>query len=194
MLQLINEAKLTACIVGGAGLFILIHALLSPMDPNGGAVHVGACTSSTVLSATLGAAMASGGFTYVLFGGRSGPSSLVPASPSGLGPTAGRDVAIASAAEGPESGVPEKSKEYGLILRLLDGDDRMMFRAIVGSGGEALQKDLILRTGMSHAKVSRVLDRLEGKGLINKERYGSTNRIEISEDRGRPASSSPPSD
>jgi len=66
-----------------------------------------------------------------------------------------------------------------LVLRLLTGDERMMFKAIMDSGGEALQKDLILRTKMSNAKVSRLLDRLAQKGVVTKERYGSTNKVKI---------------
>ena len=66
-----------------------------------------------------------------------------------------------------------------LTLRLLSGDERAMFKAIMDSGGEALQKDLIPRTKMSDAKVSRVLDRLEEKGVISKERYGMTNKVRI---------------
>jgi len=67
-----------------------------------------------------------------------------------------------------------------LVLRLLTGDERTMFKAIMDSGGEALQKDLILRTRMSNAKVSRLLDRLHQKDVISKERYGATNMIRIS--------------
>ncbi len=65
------------------------------------------------------------------------------------------------------------------MLRLLTGDERTMFKTIMDSGGEDLQKDLILRTRMSNAKVSRLLDKLEEKGVISKERHGSTNRIKI---------------
>jgi uncharacterized membrane protein len=72
------------------------------------------------------------------------------------------------------------AEENYLVLRLLSGDERAMFKAIMDSGGEALQKDLIKRTKMSNAKVSRVLDRLEQKGVVSKERYGSTNKIRIS--------------
>lgn len=72
------------------------------------------------------------------------------------------------------------AEENYLVLRLLTGDERSMFKAIMDSGGEALQKDLIKRTKMSNAKVSRVLDRLEQKGVVSKERYGSTNKIRIS--------------
>jgi uncharacterized membrane protein len=54
-----------------------------------------------------------------------------------------------------------------------------MFKAVMDSGGEALQKDLILRTKMSNAKVSRVLDKLAQKGVVTKERHGATNKIRI---------------
>lgn len=70
-------------------------------------------------------------------------------------------------------------EENYLVLRLLTGDERTMFKAIMDTGGEALQKDLMQRTKMSNAKVSRVLDKLEQKGVVSKERYGSTNKVRI---------------
>jgi uncharacterized membrane protein len=73
------------------------------------------------------------------------------------------------------------AREY-LVLRLLTGDERAMYKAIMDSGGEALQKDLITRTKMSNAKVSRLLDRLGQKGVITKERYGATNKVKIKPD------------
>ena len=76
----------------------------------------------------------------------------------------------------------EKKREIYLVLRLLSGDERTMFRTIMDSDGEALQKDLMQRTQMSGAKVSRVLDRLVEKGVISKERHGSTNRVRIAFD------------
>ncbi len=73
----------------------------------------------------------------------------------------------------------EAAKEQYLVLRLLTGDERTMFKSLMDTGGTALQKDLMQRTKMSNAKVSRVLDRLEQKGVITKERHGSTNRVSI---------------
>jgi uncharacterized membrane protein len=70
------------------------------------------------------------------------------------------------------------AREY-LVLRLLSGDERTMFKAIMDTGGEALQKELIVRTKMSNAKVSRLLDRLSQKGVITKERHGATNKVRI---------------
>ncbi len=74
----------------------------------------------------------------------------------------------------------DAKRETYIILRLLTGDERIMFKAIMDAGGTALQKDLIKSTKMSNAKVSRVLDRLHEKGVISKERHGSTNKVEIS--------------
>lgn len=70
------------------------------------------------------------------------------------------------------------AREY-LVLRLLSGDERTMFKAIMDSRGEALQKELIVRTKMSNAKVSRLLDRLSQKGVITKERHGATNKVRV---------------
>lgn len=72
-----------------------------------------------------------------------------------------------------------------LAIRLLSGDERKMFRRIVDEGGEVLQKDLVAVGIFSKAKVTRLLDKLERKGLIVRERYGATNRIRISKDLGK---------
>ncbi len=80
----------------------------------------------------------------------------------------------ASVASAPDDG---HQPAHYLALRLLNGDERVMFKAIMDSGGEALQKDLILKTKMSDAKVSRVIDRLEEKGVVTKTRFGMTNKV-----------------
>ena len=64
-------------------------------------------------------------------------------------------------------------------LRLLDGDRRKLFNEVVEAGGEILQSDLHAHTGFSKAKVTRVLDYLELKGLIIRKSYGMTNKIII---------------
>lgn len=82
--------------------------------------------------------------------------------------------------------VEEKdSLEFGIILalRLLDGDKRKVFNEIVESEGEILQKDLYLQTGFSKAKITRILDYLELKGLIVRKSFGMTNKIIIDENR-----------
>jgi len=69
--------------------------------------------------------------------------------------------------------------EWDLVLRLLSGDERVMFKSLVDAGGEAYQKDLVAKTQMSDTKASRVIDRLEEKELVARERRGMSNLIRI---------------
>ncbi len=69
--------------------------------------------------------------------------------------------------------------EWELVLRLLGGDERVMFKSLVDAGGEAYQKDLVAKTQMSDTKASRVIDRLEEKELVARERRGMSNLIRI---------------
>jgi uncharacterized membrane protein len=64
-------------------------------------------------------------------------------------------------------------------LRLLDGDKRQLFNEIVEANGEILQSDLHAHTGFSKAKITRILDYLELKGLIVRKSFGMTNKIVI---------------
>ena len=71
---------------------------------------------------------------------------------------------------------PDRELEH-LILRVLDGDEQQLMRVLLTNHGEALQRDLVRSTSFSEAKVSRLLDRLEGRGLVVRERQGMTNRV-----------------
>ena len=64
-----------------------------------------------------------------------------------------------------------------MALRLLEGDERRVYRKVVEGGGEILQKDIVSAVPFSKAKVSRIIDKLEERGLISKVRHGYTNKI-----------------
>lgn len=66
-----------------------------------------------------------------------------------------------------------------LAVRLLDGDERRLLRVIVEAHGDILQRDLVRMTAFSDAKVSRLLDRLQERGLVVRERQGMTNRVRL---------------
>jgi uncharacterized membrane protein len=70
-------------------------------------------------------------------------------------------------------------EELAFALRLLDGDKRRVFNEIVESRGEILQSDLHTQTGFPKAKITRILDYLETKGLIVRKSHGMTNKIVI---------------
>ena len=74
-------------------------------------------------------------------------------------------------------------REIAFALRLLDGDKRKLFNEIVEAGGEILQSELHTQTGFSKAKITRILDYLELKGLTVRKSYGMTNKIIIDKNR-----------
>lgn len=79
---------------------------------------------------------------------------------------------------------PQKLKDLNTVttaLRVLRGPRRKILKIIVDKEGEALQKDLYLETGFSKAKISRTLDELEARNLIQRKRYGNTKKIVLSD-------------
>lgn len=88
--------------------------------------------------------------------------------------------ASAAVAAEPGAARPATSPDLeGLAVRLLDGDERRLMRVIVESKGDVLQRDLVRITAFSDAKVSRLLDRLEERGLVVRERHGMSNRVRL---------------
>ncbi|HLE55252.1 MAG TPA: MarR family transcriptional regulator [Thermoplasmata archaeon] len=84
--------------------------------------------------------------------------------------------AVATAATSAVVSAPELED---LAIRLLDGDERRLMRVIVEARGDILQKELVRVTAFSDAKVSRLLDRLEERGLVVRERRGMSNRVRL---------------
>lgn len=79
----------------------------------------------------------------------------------------------------PDAGSATAPELEDLAIRLLDGDERRLLKVIVEAKGEILQRDLVRTTAFSDAKVSRLLDRLEERGLVVRERHGMTNRVRL---------------
>jgi uncharacterized membrane protein len=66
-------------------------------------------------------------------------------------------------------------------MKLLNRDERQMYLEIRNRGGTVLQRDLVALGLWSKAKVTRVLDKLEAKGIVVREAHGMTNRVRILE-------------
>lgn len=75
-----------------------------------------------------------------------------------------------------EREIPENKNTVQLAANLLDGDEKVLFQKIVDNDS-ILQRELILKTGFSEPKVSRLLDKVERRGLIIRQRDGMGNRI-----------------
>jgi uncharacterized membrane protein len=68
------------------------------------------------------------------------------------------------------------------ILKLLPADERKVVAKIVEEGGKALQSEISLLEGMGKVKCHRVVDRLEERGIVEKEQHGKTNLIRLSKE------------
>ncbi|MCC7570734.1 MarR family transcriptional regulator [Candidatus Micrarchaeota archaeon] len=67
------------------------------------------------------------------------------------------------------------TKEY--MLKNLGEDEKQIFEKIIESEGSIFQSDLVDKTKFTKVKVSRILDKLEGKGIIERKRRGMTNVV-----------------
>ncbi len=59
----------------------------------------------------------------------------------------------------------------------LDGEERRIYDLLKAQDGSMYQSDLIKETGLSKVKVTRMLDKLTTKGVIDRKRRGMTNLI-----------------
>ena len=59
----------------------------------------------------------------------------------------------------------------------LEPDENKLFGLIHEAGGMMFQSDIVQKTGFPKARVTRILDRLEAKGLLERRRRGMTNAI-----------------
>jgi len=69
------------------------------------------------------------------------------------------------------------SHSYKSVLAELDEPERFILEKIIQDKGTIFQSNLVEITGWSKVKVTRILDRLEGRGLIERKRRGMTNVV-----------------
>ena len=67
-------------------------------------------------------------------------------------------------------------EKWESIIKTLTGGEKEMYQIIYNAKGEILQKDIVIHN-FSRAKVTRLLDNLEKRGLIERKRYGMTNKV-----------------
>lgn len=68
-------------------------------------------------------------------------------------------------------------ENYQKVMSTLTGDEKKVLLKIIESQGTIFQSDLVNKTKFTKVKVTRILDRLEGKRLIERKRRGMTNVI-----------------
>ncbi len=68
-------------------------------------------------------------------------------------------------------------ENYKKVMNELDRDERTVLEKVINSQGTIFQSELVEKTGFDKVKITRILDRLEGKGLIERKRRGMTNVV-----------------
>ena len=63
------------------------------------------------------------------------------------------------------------------VSKTLKEDEQRIYQEILGSDGMILQSELVRKVGLSKSTVSRNLELLETKGLIERKRRGMSNLI-----------------
>lgn len=68
-------------------------------------------------------------------------------------------------------------ENYQKIMANLEDDEKRVLEKIIEAEGTIFQSDLVDKTELTKVKVTRILDKLEGKGLIERKRRGMTNVV-----------------
>jgi uncharacterized membrane protein len=68
------------------------------------------------------------------------------------------------------------------LLKFFDPTEQRIMSAIIESRNEISQAKIVSRTGLPKVKVFRSLEKLRLKGVLEKERFGKTNKIRLSKD------------
>lgn len=68
-------------------------------------------------------------------------------------------------------------ENYQKIMSSLDNDEKILLEKIIDAKGSVAQSELVGKTEFNKVKVTRILDKLEGKGIIERKRRGMTNVV-----------------
>lgn len=66
-------------------------------------------------------------------------------------------------------------------LKSLQDDEKKVYDLIVAADGFIFQNDLMKKTGYSKVKISRILDKLEIRGIVERRRRGMANIVVLKE-------------
>lgn len=80
--------------------------------------------------------------------------------------------------------LPQETLES--ILLVLKEDEKKVIEAIIRSNGQIIQRKIVIETGFSKAKVSRLISDLKSRGIVKVEELGRTNKIYLLKKPAKP--------
>ena len=78
--------------------------------------------------------------------------------------------------------IKDKKSEKKVDLSSFRLEEKQVYN-FVKENGAIFQADLIEKTGFSKARMTRIVDKLEGSGLVERKRRGMTNVVVLNEDK-----------
>ncbi len=88
-----------------------------------------------------------------------------------------RTVYVRQARSANQKLITERVTPSNKIVRTMKPEEKKIYNILNGAEGAIFQAELVEKSGYSKVKVSRILDRLEGKGLVERKRRGMTNIV-----------------
>lgn len=76
-----------------------------------------------------------------------------------------------------EKKAEKEMKDYAKVTKSMTPEEKKIFNHVIESRGAIFQSELNEKSGFDKVKVTRILDRLEGRGLIERRRRGMTNMV-----------------
>ena len=77
-----------------------------------------------------------------------------------------------------EAEVAEKLRKSREAVSRLDADEKKIY-SMVAESDAIFQSELVEKSGLSKVKITRLLDRLESKGVVERKRRGMTNVVVV---------------
>jgi len=72
---------------------------------------------------------------------------------------------------------PKEFNKKSLTKLGLDNDEKNMLNLLLQNEGSIMQSEIVEKSGLNKVKVTRVLDSLEGRGIVERKRRGMTNIV-----------------
>ena len=71
----------------------------------------------------------------------------------------------------------DEKKDYSKLTKTMTTEEKRIFSLVLESKGAIFQSELNEKSQFDKVKVTRILDRLEGQGLVERRRRGMTNVV-----------------
>jgi len=71
----------------------------------------------------------------------------------------------------------ESQQKWKKLVKTLEGEEKQIYELIGSAGGFMFQNELVEKSKMNKVKVTRILDKLEAKSLVERKRRGMANVV-----------------